>query len=520
MIPGFEGAIVARAMGALVTSTFWRGLVVAIGLGVIFALMTIYAPDAMAIGDDIADEIIFYSENGQAKFYEMHTTGALGEQILSTSGYTTGWTSIVAVELDGGGQDELFFYRSDGEFRFYDVGPDGSLGAPLIGGSGYSAGWTTITAIDLDGDGSDEMFFYRSTDGVYKYYDMHTNGALGELIRGGSGYTTGWSSISAVDLDNDGQDEIFFYRPDGNYRYYDIQPNGSLGPIIRSGNDYTTGWDIITSINLDEDLQDEMLFYRNDGAYRYYDISSNASLGAPIQAGSGYSTDWSIIAPVNLQGDFQAERVARFTTYYDCCQNRVTNIRLIAAETDEVVVLPGETFSLDALTGPRTSAEGYLPAPYLQNGQGKCCAVGGGISQFGTTIFNAVFWGGYDVVTFRPHSGWISRYPLGIEATLVYSSIDYKFKNDTVTPVTIRTSSTSTSVTVEIWGHQGGWQMTGHHPRGRRSSSITVLDQGDETAKRVSARVTGNAPGLIRVDRTLTQNGSSSTESWWWNYVT
>jgi hypothetical protein len=213
------------------------------------------------------------------------------------------------------------------------------------------------------------------------------------------------------------------------------------------------------------------------------------------------------------------ERVSQFTTYFDCCLPRVTNIRLIAREVDGYVVMPGETFSIDELVGPRTSSGGYLPAPYLQNGQGRCCAVGGGVSQFGTTIHNAVFWGGYQIDSHRPHTGWISRYPLGIEATLVYKSIDYKFTNDTVSPVYLETSSTSTSVTVELWGYQGGWEARGYHPIGARSSRVTILDQGGADAKRVSASVSGSAPGTVKIVRTLTQDGVATSQTWWWRYV-
>jgi hypothetical protein len=191
----------------------------------------------------------------------------------------------------------------------------------------------------------------------------------------------------------------------------------------------------------------------------------------------------------------------------------------MARAVDGYVVMPGETFSIDELVGPRTSSKGYVPAPYLIGGQGACCAVGGGVSQFGTTIHNAVFWGGYQVDRHQPHSGWISRYPLGIEATLVYRSIDYRFTNDTTTPIFIETSTTGNSVTVELWGNQGGWRVRGHHPIGARSSSITVLDRGGSDAKRVSATVSGSAPGTVRVTRTLTQGGDSTSQSWWWNYL-
>ena len=123
---------------------------------------------------------------------------------------------------------------------------------------------------------------------------------------------------------------------------------------------------------------------------------------------------------------------------------------------------------------------------------------------------------GHDLVDSAPHTGWISRYPLGIEATLVYGSIDYKFRNDTVTPVTIRTSSTGTSVTVELWGNQGGWQMSGFHPIGARSSRISVIDRGGADAKRVSASVTGSAPGVVRIERRRT---GEPNDVRFWRYV-
>lgn len=225
------------------------------------------------------------------------------------------------------------------------------------------------------------------------------------------------------------------------------------------------------------------------------------------------------LTPIEPPPQKPIELVSRFTTYHDCCKNRVTNIHVMAREVDGYVVMPGQTFSIDEVVGPRTSSGGYLPAPYLINGEGACCAVGGGVSQFGTTMYNAIFWGGYEVVQHQPHSGWISRYPLGIEATLVYNAIDLKFTNDTTTPIYIKTSYTSTSITVELWGNQGGWQVSGYHPRGAHRSRISVLDYGGSDAKRVSASVSGTAPGTVKIVRTLTQDGNSTSQTWWWHYV-
>jgi hypothetical protein len=196
----------------------------------------------------------------------------------------------------------MFFYRSaDGAFRYYDIRPDGQIGSPILGGAGYSTGWDSITAIDLDGDNQDEMFFYRSADGAFRYYDIRPDGQIGSPILGGAGYSTGWDSITAIDLDGDNQDEIFFYRATGSFRYYDIGVTAQLKSKLNGDSGYSSGWSAIMAIDLDGDNQDEIFFYRGtDGEYGYYDIGADAQLGTPILAGTGYSKGWSSITAINL----------------------------------------------------------------------------------------------------------------------------------------------------------------------------------------------------------------------------
>jgi hypothetical protein len=78
------------------------------------------------------------------------------------------------------------------------------------------------------------------------------------------------------------------------------------------------------------------------------------------------------------------------------------------------------------------------------------------VSQLSTTLFNAVFFGCYEDVTHTVHSLYISRYPMGREATLNYPSIDNKFRNDSGSGVLIRTSYTATSITVSLYGNREG----------------------------------------------------------------
>ncbi|MCW2777094.1 MAG: hypothetical protein JWN17_819 [Frankiales bacterium] len=145
------------------------------------------------------------------------------------------------------------------------------------------------------------------------------------------------------------------------------------------------------------------------------------------------------------------EVIGTFTTRHPCCAPRVTNIHRIAALVDDTLVLPGETFSLNGAVGRRTADKGFVEAPQILGGE-FVKDVGGGVSQFATTMFNAVFFSGLQDVEHKPHSYYISRYPEGREATVFYPSVDLKWKNDSGHGVLVTTSTTGTSVTVTFYG--------------------------------------------------------------------
>lgn len=146
--------------------------------------------------------------------------------------------------------------------------------------------------------------------------------------------------------------------------------------------------------------------------------------------------------------------VGSFTTSYPCCQPRVTNIRRIAALVDGTVVAPGATFSLNDVAGRRTLARGFVADGAILDGE-LVDQVGGGVSQFSTTMYNAAWFAGLELLDAQPHSRYISRYPPGREATLDYATIDLVWRNDTDAPVLVRTATTGTRVTVALYGHTG-----------------------------------------------------------------
>ena len=178
--------------------------------------------------------------------------------------------------------------------------------------------------------------------------------------------------------------------------------------------------------------------------------------------------------------------VAQFTTYYDCCQDRVVNIHRIADEVDGAIVGAGQTFSLNDHVGQRTLEDGYLPAGTIIAGEVED-TVGGGVSQFTTTMYNAVFWGGYEDVEHKPHSYYFPRYPEGVEATLNWRSPDLRFRNNTDYGILIDTTYTDTSITVRIFGENDGRTLKGEQSDGQ--SRAWVDTEGGPNALHVKGSV-------------------------------
>src|SRR4051794_762125 len=145
------------------------------------------------------------------------------------------------------------------------------------------------------------------------------------------------------------------------------------------------------------------------------------------------------------------EQIGTFTTRHPCCAPRVQNIHTIADIVDGYVVLPGETFSLNEAVGRRDAARGFVAAPQILRGQ-FVKDVGGGVSQFATTMFNAVFFSGMKDIEHHPHSYYISRYPPGREATVSFPEPNLKWQDDAPTGVLVKTSYTGRSITVTFWG--------------------------------------------------------------------
>ena len=143
--------------------------------------------------------------------------------------------------------------------------------------------------------------------------------------------------------------------------------------------------------------------------------------------------------------------VSEFTTPYPCCASRVTNIQLAAQILDGYVIRPGERFSLNEALGPRTSERGFVSAPMIAAGGRLEDAIGGGVSQVATTFYNAAFFAGLELIEHTPHSFYISRYPMGREATVSWGGPELIFRNDWPVGILVKVTALDTSITVRFY---------------------------------------------------------------------
>ena len=145
-------------------------------------------------------------------------------------------------------------------------------------------------------------------------------------------------------------------------------------------------------------------------------------------------------------------QLSTFTTRYDVSdKDRTTNLVLACSKLDGKVVLPGETFSYNQTLGPRTIATGYKNAKVYSNGQ-VVDGIGGGICQISSTLYNSVLMANLEIVERRNHQFVTSYVPAGRDATVVYGSTDFRFKNTRSYPIQIKASAKNGIATVSIFG--------------------------------------------------------------------
>ncbi|HVF78920.1 MAG TPA: VanW family protein, partial [Solirubrobacteraceae bacterium] len=156
----------------------------------------------------------------------------------------------------------------------------------------------------------------------------------------------------------------------------------------------------------------------------------------------------------------QMTRVSVFETFFPPNLARWKNISTGAAQFNNIVIAPGDTFSFWKLIGEVTVQRGYAFAGAIIDGRSDPNVIGGGLCQVSTTIFMAVAQAGYEILERGNHDYYIDRYPLGLDAAVFDPGLDLRWKNDTKYPVLIRSSTSNIAVEFEIFTVPTGRTVT------------------------------------------------------------
>ncbi|MGH2511451.1 MAG: VanW family protein, partial [Candidatus Limnocylindrales bacterium] len=140
----------------------------------------------------------------------------------------------------------------------------------------------------------------------------------------------------------------------------------------------------------------------------------------------------------------QMKAISSWTTYYapGAHNGNSANITIPALAIDGTIVAPGAKFDFWKAVGEVSLAKGYKLGGAIINGhsvEGK--TIGGGICSTSTTLFNAALRAGLKMGLRANHYYYISRYPLGLDATVWEDGSavqNMTFTNDTAYPILIR----------------------------------------------------------------------------------
>ena len=205
-------------------------------------------------------------------------------------------------------------------------------------------------------------------------------------------------------------------------------------------------------------VMDEKTFIITPEVYGYsVDPQQAAQLLATAQYGDTLQIPFAKVTPEVTEEDILAtlfqDVLGECSTPYSGADNnsRNTNLRLACEKINGLILMPGDTFSYNNTLGERTAENGWKPAASYVNGL-TVDTYGGGICQGSSTLYNCVLQADFKLVECFPH-GYISAYTdPGMDATVDWGSVDFKFTNTSNYPIKLEAYRRDGKMTMRIYG--------------------------------------------------------------------
>ncbi|HZK58136.1 MAG TPA: VanW family protein [Clostridia bacterium] len=130
---------------------------------------------------------------------------------------------------------------------------------------------------------------------------------------------------------------------------------------------------------------------------------------------------------------------------------RTENIKIAVNSINNTVLMPGEEFSFNNSTGPRSAEAGYKEASVIVSGE-FTVGIGGGVCQVSTTLYRAALKSDMEITSRQNHGLPVSYVPMGQDATVAYGYIDLKFRNNKEYPVYIEGFVRDEEIYIRLYG--------------------------------------------------------------------
>jgi vancomycin resistance protein YoaR len=199
-------------------------------------------------------------------------------------------------------------------------------------------------------------------------------------------------------------------------------------------------------------------------------------------------------------------------------KERTYNLRLAASKLDGTVVMPGQVFDFNGTVGPRDEAHGYRVAPVIASGE-LVDGLGGGTCQISGTLHGAAFFAGLPMVERYPHSRPSYYIKLGLDATVVYPTINFRFRNSFDVPIVLHETVAGGVVRAEILGPERKLTVSYF----RRIDEVVPFDEVERKTPKLpeGARVIAQRgiPGFRTASSRVVRDGAYAVrEKWSDNY--
>lgn len=214
-------------------------------------------------------------------------------------------------------------------------------------------------------------------------------------------------------------------------------------------------WDQVSSQSVDA-VMDPETFTVTEEVYGYaFDLEKAATAVSQAEYGQTVSIPMELIAPEvtaqELSQILYRDVLSTYTAVASSNADRNVNLRIACKSINGTILYPGDVFSYNDALGERTTDKGYK-AGASYSGNETVYTVGGGICQVSSTVYYCALNADLEIVERYCHAFATGYMPLGMDATVNWGTLDFKFRNNTNYPIRIEASSEGGSVTVSLIG--------------------------------------------------------------------